>query len=271
MRAAEGSHAPTALGRPIRLYRARPVWRQPWRRLGFGLLALAAIGLPLILAAWRFSVGYIYLDALTALSWSRLWLLLAALAAADATALLVWTWLQSRQVVALHKGGLRVQIALRPPRLLPWQEIRGIASVIVQERFLHLPVQTHYRVTLYCARLPALRLPENLRDMSDLIQRLKAELYPRLEPELRQKFDSGASLAFGVVHLERQGLRLPGINPSPLPWSQVQALHMAQGQLIVQLRDGRRWQRSLGEIPNPEILIELAAPRLPAESEKSRP
>jgi len=239
--APEGGRGSPALGRPIRLYRARPAFRQPWRRLGLGLLALAAIGLPLLLATWRFSIGYIYQDALTALSWSRLWLLLAVLAAAAAAALLGWVWLHNRQMVVLHKGGLLVQTAYHAPFVLTWGEIRGIASVIVQEWFLHLPVQTRYRVTLYCSGQTTLHLPENLRDMSDLIQRLKAELYPRLAPELRQKLDAGAALDFGRVRLEAQGLLLPGFNPSPVPWAQIRELEMARGRLIVHLRDSRRW------------------------------
>lgn len=256
-RTAQPDHPLPAPGRPIRLYRARLRLHQPWRRLGLGFLALAAVGLPLLLAAWRFTTGYIFLDVQTAFNWSRLWLLLAFLAATDSAALIGYLWLQSRQFVAIHARGLRIRTAFQAQCFLPWEQIFGIASVIIQERFLHTPLETHYRVTLFLEGNRTLRLPENLHEMSDLIQRLKAELYRRLEPEMRQKLSAGASLPFGPIRLEAQGLRLPASNLSLLPWAQIRKMEIERGYFLVWLQNGQRWRRALGEIPNPEILIEL--------------
>lgn len=254
-------HAPR-LGRPLRLYPSRPLPGAGWQLAAIGLLALLAIAAPLALAAWRFGVAFVYVDAPTALAWSWLWLALAGLSGLAGLGLAISWFTQKRSFVALHRGGIRWQAGLNPPRVLYWDQIEGLASMIVQERFLHLPVRVYLQATLFPTGRAPLRLPENLRDMTDLVQRLKFHLYPRLLPPLRERLAAGQPLRFGPITLEPGGLRLPGLAQNQTPWETVTGLEIQQGSLIVRLKASSssqaEWQRPLGEIPNPEILVELA-------------
>jgi hypothetical protein len=255
------------LGRLIFAYRPRPthpafLWA--WG-LGGAMIGLAPLGYG---GYQAFAIFQKY-GPVPALSRSAPWLILGG------TLLLVWLsislyrWARAMPGVRLHANGLYIEG--RRQRSLAWDQIDGIAHGVMApdpgswgSRSRHL----RYQAIL----IPNKGSPVHLRgsgdgksglpELPELVSRVKASLYPVLQPELARMFRSGVPLSFGPVRIDRDGIRLRRRRPFPgtlcVPWRHVKRITIHSGYFLVELGDRRGHHRlPVSQIPNLEILLKI--------------
>jgi hypothetical protein len=255
------------LGRLIFAYRPRPthpafLWA--WG-LGGAMISLAPLGY----GGYQAFAIFQKFGPVPALSRSAPWLILGG------TLLLVWLsislyrWARAMPGVRLHANGLYIEG--RRERSLPWDQIDGIAHGVMApepgswgSRSCHL----RYQAIL----IPNKGSPVHLRgsgdgksglpELPELVSRVKASLYPVLQPELARMFRSGVPLFFGPVRIDRDGIRLrrrrlvPGM--LSVPWRHVKRITIHSGYFLVELGDRRGHHRlPVSQIPNLEILLKI--------------
>lgn len=229
------------------------------RRITTGLLAFYVPGILLVLAPLGYGIyqaGYAYthFGPAAADDWSRPWYLLSlGILLIFILAALLWTRRLYRSV-AVHHNGLR--LALPRPLELRWTQIAGIASQIQREHFFGLTLRTRQQVWLFPTLGRPVRL-DPLPDLNELVTQIKAHLYPRLLPNLRKDFNTGAWLQFGPIAIQARGLRANG---REYPWEEIDQVTIRKGDLVISFADRvKRPPRRLaaGSIPNLELLIQI--------------
>lgn len=260
------------LGPLLDTYRGRPLGRGDLLSLVLpGALVVLA---PLAWGVWRYQSAYSTYGPAAAEAWSQDWFWLSGLLLVAFLAVLLRRVLLARRFVAVHKAGLRLN--LPAGRLLPfahpyslrWEQIAGIATETVQERFLGLDLGLTQRAVLYPSLGRPRRLDGSLQRQPELVSRLKAGLYPRLLPGLSERLKAGQWLWFGPLDIQGQALRLPPAWPAArpeVPWSQVRQIGVQAGYLTIEWNDPPVQNRSrnrplriaVSQIPNLEILLQL--------------
>jgi len=264
------AHVPASSRSPeeARLGRLLAVHRGVQPGLGNALLLLVS-GLIVLLSLgygfWRAISAYVQDGSVTVDFWSSFWLTLTVLALACFLVLAGYRLYRWRRFVAVYKQGLRLRLGFFRSQTLKWRDLAGVSSIVIQERFLHLPINTTHRAILFPHRGRPIQIRGPLQEMPTLIARLKANLYPRLLPGLREAFNAGARLCFGPISIQRQGIGLQSGQAHPsspssdlVPWGEVAVIDVQTGCLVVKLRDGKTWRVPVIKIPNLEILLELA-------------
>jgi hypothetical protein len=208
--------------------------------------------------------GYTQYGSVAGDFWSRPWLLISSLALSVALLLAGYRFYLARRFVAVHKNGIRLRLGVLRVRAWYWAELAGISSGITQERFLHLPLRTYSRATLYPVKGKPVQLRGPIQDMPALVQCIKDNLYPRLLPRKRAAYRAGKSLPFGPLILHHQGLGLrtgksasSSGKPVLIPWKGVDKIEVQSGCLSFHTRNQRPRRYPISDIPNFEILLEL--------------
>ena len=228
--------------------------------LASGLAVLVPLGYGL----WRANVAYVQYGSVAANIWGRPWFVLSALASACFLMLAGYRLYLLRRHVAVYKNGVRLRLGLFRSQTFLWKELSGVSSAIVQEHFLHLPLNTTHQAALFPRQGRPVQVRGPLQEMPALIARLKANLYPRLLPGLREQFTAGKQLVFGPVAVQRQGIALQAgggrsssRSPALIPWDEVAEIDLQAGRLIIRLREGDLRRIPVIKIPNLEAMLEL--------------
>jgi hypothetical protein len=124
----------------------------------------------------------------------------------------------------------------------------------MQRTFLGVPYKVQQQITLIPRRGRPIQIKDQVKNLPELVTRLKAKIYPRLLSELRSEYHSGQPLDFGLLTLNRQGLFLRG---GRNPWIQVEHLSIKSGLVVLDIKNGRQKRLSVGDIPNLEVLLQL--------------
>jgi hypothetical protein len=158
---------------------------------------------------------------------------------------------------------LRLRLGFFRSQTFLWKELSGVSSAIVQEHFLHLPLHTMHQAALFPRQGRPLQIRGPLQEMPALIARLKANLYPRLLPGLREQFTAGKWLVFGPVAIQPRGIAFQADRghsshrPALTPWDKVAEIDIQAGRLVIRLRDGHLRRIPVIQIPNLEVMLEL--------------
>jgi hypothetical protein len=259
------------------------------------LWSLVLVGAIAVLAPAAYGItlayyGYTRYGPVAASAWSTPWLIAAAGLFAAWLSVFLLLVRRSRYGVILHRNGLYLGDVETPPggspgrpfrrmpNLIPWEAVTGIAVELIASTagrppvhrvFLHF--QGGRRLSLAEAlpkhsALAGLFGPVCIENLPELITRLKARLYPRLQPGLRAAFQSGKPVSFGKVAVQQEGFiyhkTLAGFLPARtrIPWDKINRLTVQSGDLVVELENhkGRRFPRiPVSKIPNLELLLTL--------------
>ena len=242
------------LGPLVDLYQGRALG---WRDVGTLFLpGLLAVLVPLAGGLWRANYAFSHFGPVAAEAWSSPWYILSSLALVVFTLLVAYRLMLAGTTVALHQRGLLLKLAPFNTRRLAWEQLSGIASQSVQERFLTRPLRSYHEALLIPAAGRPVRLPPQMQRLPELISRIKAALYPRLLPALQSGFDSGQWVFFGPVIIQQESLLVRGRKTA---WEQVERILVRQGCLVVEFRGDSQPPQSipLSQIPNVELLLQL--------------
>lgn len=266
-----------SLGPLLAAYRAPPIKQ---RHLAvFALLGLLFVLAPLSFGLYRGYYGLTHYGPVAAVTWSRNWLLGSLVAFILLMLLGLHRLVASRRRIAVHAHGLELAGFRRPlfellpfttPYTLMWSQIEGIAAQAFQDHFRGRPKPVRYRAVLFPRAGKPIRLhgidlqpdhPDSAGELSELISRLKASLYPRLLPKLRAAFSAGEWLSFGPLAIQRQNIRFARAKNQPLAWNQVKSITVKSGCLVVELHKDSlaspRHQYPVSQIPNLELLLQI--------------
>lgn len=98
-------------------------------------------------------------------------------------------------------------------------------------------------ISTYCAN----------HDLPEIATRLKARIYPRLEPGLRRRLARGQTVYFGSLSISQTGIKW---KKQAYAWEKVHRIEIKKGYLWIYLVGQHLWQLPISEIPNLELLMD---------------
>jgi hypothetical protein len=175
--------------------------------------------------------------------------------------LLITTWqvLRSRVHVNLFRYGIDVHQPLQASHHLRWEDITGISFATIQDSLWGRTLRTRHRLTIFLMEGKPIKLDHRVDKLLELTTRLKANLYPRLLPGLRARFQSGHQLTFGPISMQSNAIM---IRDRKIPWDHVSHITVSDGKLIVETHiQGSDHLYStripIIKIPNLELLLQV--------------
>lgn len=206
-----------------------------------------------------FYYGYTKYGPVAANSWSQNWLVAGILICVITLSLTSWQFYRSRVKINLCQYGISIKLPGRSMGNYRWEEISGIASATIQEKFLGHIIRTRHRCTIYFKQDTPIIFDDRVHKITELITRLKANIYPRLLPELRLQFKNGERLIFGPIGIHIDYMVL---SKKQIPWEQIGRITVSSGHLCIEIRnkpsDHTSIHRiSIEKIPNLELFYQI--------------
>ncbi|MEA2008550.1 MAG: DUF6585 family protein [Chloroflexota bacterium] len=240
------------LGSLTTLHHAQPLrWRDLLTTfIPLGLLVLSPLGYGL----WRSYYGYTHFGVAAAASWGLPWYILSAVGSIP---YLLYTFRRLRRAhlwVAVHAQGIRIH---RPPNRLktfPWKQIEGLGIATTQKTFLLWHAKPRHSLTIYAINTPPIQLNDRLPNLPELIASAKAQVYPRLRAQLREAYQAGQTLYFGVLTISKRGL---SHKETTFSWSDIDQVSVKKGRFQILSILGKKTRIPAKNILNIELLIEL--------------
>jgi len=215
-------------------------------------LGVISVIAPLGFGLYRGLYARQYYGSVAIVYWSRTWIAVAVLALLIFIYLLTRHWRRKRKFVAVHKKGIK--LSLSRPMNLKWAQIHGIAVQESQAKFLSLPIGNKFQVTLYPNIGKQIKMDRDIKDLPELVSRIKSAIYPRLASELSESFQNEQWLYFGSLAVQKDRLRW---KKREIPWTSVDKIEVHRGSLIINTRQGSILRLPISNIPNIELLIEI--------------
>jgi hypothetical protein len=139
-----------------------------------------------------------------------------------------------------------------------WEEIAAITQHQVVSSDTNR-ARLSYQVTSSSG--DTLHLYDHVRDPAGAIATIRQRVYALLLPRMQADLDAGRPVAFGPVTIAAAGMTVRG---RETPWAEIAGVTLSGGSVMVERRGGG-WlndaEISRGEIPNAELLAQLAAQR----------
>jgi hypothetical protein len=240
------------IGSLVTIFRDRPLrWRDIFLTFIPGGLAVLT---PLTYGVLRKRYALAYFGPIAAEIWSKPWFLLAEIALIAFLGLALRRLRRARQVVLVYKNAIAIRLYRNKSFLFYWDQLIGLACTTVQPTFFGRALKPRHRVIIYPKHGKPILLNDRIPKIMELAGRIKAKLYPRLLPNLRENLSKGNPLNFGPITLEQDSLLLQGIS---IPWDQITSINVQHGHLIVESRTNRPIKIPAGKIINIELLIQL--------------
>lgn len=259
---AAAAHRPDSeFGDPLTVYTGRLLSR---RDLGlFFLPGIAGVLAPLVYGIGRAAYAYTHYGPVAADAWSQPWYALAGLGLTCFILLAALRVHAARPRAAVHAGGLVLRPAIGRERRFAWGALAGIAYDYTVDQFLQFKIRTRTSAWIYPQTGARLKLPAGLNDLPGLVRDIQAQLYPRLQPDMQNRFDAGDWVYFGSLAVCRRGIS-PDTGAGLIAWSDVKMIEVRAGHLVVELTAGGHRRCPISRIPNLELLFQLIERGVPA-------
>jgi hypothetical protein len=248
-----------------------------------GLLfcGILMVVIPFALGVTSLYDGYTRYGPAAGLAWGTPWLAIAVLAFFVWLVFLIRKLQSPRYKIQVTKNGLlfegyrAARKVLGPENTLTWDMFSGITVEIIGKKIrnnLQRNGISTLKVVLLLSDGKKINLfesgdqPGGLKNLPELVSRIKANLYPRLMQKYNSAFSAGQVLTFGPISVQRKEIRIhihpPGKYSSPIPWDQVRHITVKSGYLVVELiksPDPVQYQRRfpVSQIPNLELLLQI--------------
>jgi hypothetical protein len=231
-------------------------WREAWvwPFPGFILACILIItGLD-----WYY-YGYTQYGPIAAQAWSQDWLFWGILIGLVTLIVTAWQVFQTRVRVYLFRYGIEVHFPRQASQTLRWEDIAGIASATIQDSIRGHVYRTRHRLTIHLTQGKPITFDDRVDYLLELTTRLKANLYPRLLPGFRTRFQEGQQLTFGPVSIQSSSIK---IRERQFPWEHVNRITVLAGHLVIETHTQESEQpKSLRipviQIPNLELLFQV--------------
>ncbi len=168
----------------------------------------------------------------------------------------LFSGLGGSKTLVLYRDGFACQSGSEQPHIWRWDEIIIILSNV------ELPGRVvHHSFTLIKKSGENLVLDETLKDVKDLIDLIKRDVFALLLPPLTAQYTSGQTIVFGTVTIQRQsGVQMNG--KTNYRWEDIMDIKVERGRFKITLRDNKQSEVRASSIPNIEILCKLIGLKL---------
>lgn len=233
-----------------RRWREAWIWPMPGFILSFVLIIT---GLD-----WYY-YGYTQYGPVAAQSWSQNWLGWGLFIGVITLSLTTWLVLRARVKVDIHQYGIEVILPPHSSRSIRWEEINGITSAIIQDTLWGHTFRTRHQITIELILGNVITLDDRFKNLLELTTRLKANLYPRLLPGLRTRFQSGQSLKFGPISIHLNHI---SVREKQISWENIDRITVLSGHLIINMHKQasvhpKKIREPVNKIPNLELLMQI--------------
>jgi hypothetical protein len=237
------------LGSPYHEYSSKETLsrKNKWARL-IAVFFTLTFGIGLIIGIY----GSLIHGRIVAVTWSTPYLSVAGILLA------IWFVVQSTtryRKVLFHQQGISLWDSNRINHAIRWSEIAGIVF-LQEERFLLWRRLRSARCVLYPSYGKPIQLDHYCppKELPELVTRIKANIYPVIEPQLRKSLWEKRAVYFGDVVVSSSCLTVEGVN---IPWYSVKAFDIQNGCLKIILNEQGNKIISLRKIPNIELLFPI--------------
>lgn len=211
-----------------------------------------AFTIPAVYALFLAYYAYSNYGKAAAIYWIIPWLIISAVAFVIFISLVLYRNSVSKRYIALHNNG--VYISLQKKYSLPWEQISGISSEIIQRKFLFFKSKLLFKAIIYTVNRDKIRLNSNINQLSGFISRFKKMFYPIINPIIEQNLLKGKNIYFGKVSIDRDFFI---VNQQKYQWSLINQVSIQKGRLIVELTDHNKIKIPTSKIQNIELLLAL--------------
>ncbi len=224
----------------------------------------------LIILSWSLQTtyyAYTQYGPAAAFFWGLPWLVLGVILLIFWLLLYIYRFHPIQQKVEVYKNGLiihqRLPFALRTSQIVVlWDQITGIAVSALTGRYSE---QTSHRARVYLKPKKTILFHEEnggIHNLSELISRIKVNVYMRRLPIYRSSLQSGSSIDFGPVWISQKEISLHKLGKTQaFSWDKVHQVSALGGDLVVELEPDGGSQPvhrfSISQIPNIELLFQI--------------
>ncbi len=243
-----------SLGQLINVYR-------PSRRRQLGLWAVLAAGMTGALVSasaggYRWYLATTQYGLAVVAKWSTPWFVAAAGFGALSVVILLVLFRGRHLEVSLYGAGIVYQRGRRRVSV-QWQDIQRLHASAVRYGIFGLIWGGEMEIRLDIRDGQQIRLTRSLANLSDLVEKIKRNIYPHLLAGYTRAFNQGQSLEFGPLTLNGEGVMRAG---RLLPWAQLASADVERGVLRltpVKGGSGRRVKLPAHQIPNFDVCLQL--------------
>ena len=240
------------LGQQLSVFHGQPL---RWRELVFGFIPGSLLSIALLLVGfWRSYYGFTRYGPAAAINWSRPCFLTSLFITLVILILAIQRIDRSHRKVAVHENGLVIFISLLKRKTFYWTEISAVTVQSERLSLFLIPFSTNIRVVIYPYHGRPVRLGKSISDLAGLISRIKNRLYPLLMSNFIQDLNRGRWIHFGELSIHKSGLR---IRSRQFNLTEVRAVKVLAGNLVVELSNDRQQSVPVSQIPNLELLFQL--------------
>jgi hypothetical protein len=159
--------------------------------------------------------------------------------------------LAASKTLVLYRDGFAYQSGSEKPQIWRWNEITTILSNV------ELPTRvTHHSYNVIKKSGESLVLDETLKDVTDLIDPIKHNVFALLLPPLTSQYTSGQTISFGTVTIQHQnGIQISG--KTYFRWDDIMDIKVERGRFKITMRDNKQYEVRSSSIPNIEMLCKL--------------
>jgi hypothetical protein len=225
--------------------------------------------------------GYTQYGPAAGFAWGTPWLAFAVPAFLGWLVLLIRKLQSPRYKIHVNKNGVQFEghqaarKVLGPGNTMTWDMLTGISLETIGNKIKNNAQGNEIftlKVRLLLSGGKKIDLfesgdrPGGLKDLPELVSRIKSNLYPRLMQKYNSAFSAGQVLTFGPITVQRQEMQIQihprGKYSSPIPWDQVRHITVKSGYLVVELiqsPDPVQYQKRfpVSQIPNLELLLQI--------------
>ena len=160
------------------------------------------------------------------------------------------------KTLVLYHDGFAHQSGSEKPQIWRWDEIVTIISNA------ELPARVvHHKYTVIKKSGESLVLDETLKDVKDLIDPIKHNVFALLLPPLTVQYISGQTITFGTVTIQRQnGVQISG--KTYYHWDEIMDIKVERGRFRITMRDNKQYEVRASSIANIEMLCKLIGLKL---------
>lgn len=226
-----------------------------WRDLLTTFLPLILLVLgPLGYGLWRTYYGYTHFGPAAASTWGRTWFYLAGVLVILLLLYSLRRLIRAHRRVEVYTQGLKLYLPARRPLTIPWKNIAGVTTSTTRDAFLGWKSKPKHSLTISTVHHGTRKIDHRFKQVQDLIEIVKEQVYPLLLPPLKTAFHQGKTIPFGRIQLSRRGIT---VDQTKLPWSYIKGLTARDGQLIIKLSTQKERRIPVQDIQNIDLFIQL--------------
>lgn len=185
---------------------------------------------------------------------SRPWFILGGI-----SLILLILWLVQRikrahRCLIIYKNGIIIQRPYRRKITLPWSQIKGVSTLIIDRTFLKNKIISEYYLTIHSKNGKKFRLPSNENHFPEMVSRIKARLYPLLHDQYQRSIHADQDIDFGSIKISKYNLTTGN---TTIPWKDIRMINIKTGMLLIELYQSKSIRIPIKKIINPDLMMQI--------------